>query len=514
MNVCKMSVKSLSKGALLGAFAAVTLSGAAFAQAGATLVLTHAKVVDVHDGSVLPDMDVVVQGARITAVTPSGRVGRSGQQVVDLHGAYVVPGFMDMHAHPLDSPDPVGSLQLMLAEGVTGVRQMSGSPELLQRRREGRLLSTPDAPAILALPGTILTRANASTAQAAVAEVDRQHAEGADFIKEIDLPPPVFFPVAAEAKRLGTTFAGHLSPAVDVRQASKAGMRSIEHLGPRDSVLLGCSREEAALRASLPAPSARPPVPPGPRPSPQEIEGLIRRALINPILATSAADFPRYERVLDTFDAAKCDELASEFKANGTWQAPTLIRLRTMEMADDPDYLAGPELIYAYPASRREWAASVEQFRRQITPEQRRALGRLFQAQLDLTRRFQKDGVPLLAGSDFGGGLEVAGFSLHREFDLLGQAGLTPLQVLQAATENGARFLNASDRLGSVEPGHDADLVVLLGDPTASVANLHRIDAVVRAGRYYDRSALDALLRGVRERYAAPPYRAPPATAG
>ena len=501
------------KGVLLSALAVFTASGAALAQTGESLVLAHANVVDVRDGSVHHNMDVVIKDDMITAVTPSKAVGRQGVRIIDLQGAYVTPGFMDMHAHPLDSPDPVGSLQLMLAEGITGVRQMSGSPELLRRRRDGRLLPTPDSPAILAMPGTILTRANASSPEGAVAEVDRQHGERADFVKEIDLPSPVFFPVAAETKRLGTTFAGHLSPAVDVRKASEAGMRSIEHLGPRDSILLGCSTEEAALRASLPPPSARPPVPPGPKPSPQQIEGIIRRALINPILATSSADFPRYERVLDTFSGPKCDELASEFKANGTWQVPTLIRLRTMEMADDPAYLNAPSLVYAYPMSRKEWASSVEQFKRQVTPEQRRSLDRLFQAQLDLVRRFQKDGVPLLTGSDFGGGLEVAGFSLHQEFDLLSQAGLTPLQVLQATTENGARFLNASDRLGHVEAGYAADLVLLAADPTASVANLHRIVAVVRGGRYYDRGALDNLLRGVRSRYAAPSPDAQPATA-
>ena len=81
---------------------------------------------------------------------------------------------------------------------------------------------------------------------------------------------------------------------------------------------------------------------------------------------------------------------------------------------------------------------------------------------------------------------------------------------------NGARVLNASDRPGRVAPGHEAELVVLASDPTLSVANLHKLVAVVRAGRYYSRADLDALLAHVRDRYGAQaaaltPARAPDA---
>ena len=465
-------------------------------------------------------MDLVIEGSRIAAVHPHLGASQVARRTEDLSGTYVVPGFMDMHAHPMDSADPEGSLELMLANGITGVRQMSGSPELLQRRREGRLVVIPDAPAILAMPGTILTRANAATPAQAVAEVDRQHQAGADFIKEVDVSRLVFLPVAAEAKRLQLPFAGHLSPTVDVREAARAGMHSIEHLGPRDSILLGCSVAEAALRPPAPPPSALPPAaaasPAAERVDapPQVVPPDVKSAFADPILATPPAELHRYDLVLGSFSGPKCDELASELRADQVWQVPTLIRLQTMELADDPAHLSGTDMIYAPPASRRLWMAAVAQYRRQITPDQHRTLERLFQAQLDLVKRFRDDGVPMLAGSDFGGGLEAAGFSLHEEFDLLVRAGLTPLQVLQATTVNAARFLQATDRLGAVGAGREADLVVLEGDPTQSAANLHRIRAVVRAGRYYSRRDLDGLLARVRERYgaarsasAAPPPR-------
>lgn len=108
----------------------------------------------------------------------------------------------------------------------------------------------------------------------------------------------------------------------------------------------------------------------------------------------------------------------------------------------------------------------------------------------------------MLAGSDNGGQWGVAGFSLHQEFDLLSEAGLPPLRVLQMTTLSAAQFLGREGTMGTVEAGRDANLVLLGGDPTIDVANLHRIRAVVRAGRFYTREDLDALQARVAGAYA------------
>ena len=99
----------------------------------------------------------------------------------------------------------------------------------------------------------------------------------------------------------------------------------------------------------------------------------------------------------------------------------------------------------------------------------------------------------LLAGTDVAAD-GMPGFSLHAEFDLLAQAGLTPLQVLQAATLNPARVMGRAADYGVVEPGKLADLVLIDGDPTRDTAALHRISAVILHGKLFDRPALDAQL--------------------
>ena len=129
-----------------------------------------------------------------------------------------------MHAHPLNGKTPdTRALALMLAHGVTGFRQMAGSPQLLQDRRNGSLALGRYAPELLALPGSLLTPLNAGTPAAAVAEVGRQAAAGADFVKAALITPDVYFPAQSEANRLGIPLLGHLPTGVDVRAASAAG---------------------------------------------------------------------------------------------------------------------------------------------------------------------------------------------------------------------------------------------------------------------------------------------------
>jgi imidazolonepropionase-like amidohydrolase len=89
----------------------------------------------------------------------------------------------------------------------------------------------------------------------------------------------------------------------------------------------------------------------------------------------------------------------------------------------------------------------------------------------------------------------------------LAAAGFSPLEILQATTLNGARFVGREATMGTVEQGKNADLVLLDANPTADVANLDKISAVVLKGKYYSRAALDRLLSDVAAAYAAAPLK-------
>ena len=89
-------------------------------------------------------MAIVIDGGKIVAIARAKTVTVAGSaRLVDAHGKYVVPGYLDMHVHALMSSDPKGGLTLMLANGITGFRQMSGTPELLAARKAGKVAIRP-----------------------------------------------------------------------------------------------------------------------------------------------------------------------------------------------------------------------------------------------------------------------------------------------------------------------------------------------------------------------------------
>jgi imidazolonepropionase-like amidohydrolase len=107
-------------------------------------------------------------------------------------------------------------------------------------------------------------------------------------------------------------------------------------------------------------------------------------------------------------------------------------------------------------------------------------------------------GVPFMAGTDTAPGVYIMpGFSLHDELANFVEAGFTPMEALQTATSNPAKFLEMENTLGSVEPGKIADLVLLSQSPLKDIRNTRTISMVVANGRIFDRAALDQILTTV-----------------
>jgi imidazolonepropionase-like amidohydrolase len=90
----------------------------------------------------------------------------------------------------------------------------------------------------------------------------------------------------------------------------------------------------------------------------------------------------------------------------------------------------------------------------------------------------------------------VAGFGSQREVELLVEAGFTPLEAIRIATSNGAQYLGASDRIGTIAAGLQADLIIIAGDPSTNINDIEKVELVFKDGIGYDPAKLIESVRG------------------
>jgi imidazolonepropionase-like amidohydrolase len=121
----------------------------------------------------------------------------------------------------------------------------------------------------------------------------------------------------------------------------------------------------------------------------------------------------------------------------------------------------------------------------------------LLRKEMDFEVAFVKAGGLLLAGPDpTGNGGVLPGFGDQREIELLVEAGFPPVEAIQIATENGALYLGQQDRIGTLAPGKQADLVLIKGDPSKHIDEIENVETVFKAGIGYDSKKLIDSVRG------------------
>jgi imidazolonepropionase-like amidohydrolase len=387
---------------------------------------------------------------------------------------YVIPGLWDMHTHAYfgwtrDFGDNY-VLPLFIANGITGIRDMGSDLDAVLRARSEVAAHRLVGPRMV-VSGPMLDGPHvAFTASMAIATptdgrkaVDMLKAKGVDFIKiQSGIPRDAYFAIAAEAKKLGIEFEGHVPDAIRASEAVAAGQRTFEHLiGIFEA---STPDEDAFLKRRYGA---------GKDPS------------ANKSLAT----------LLDRYDAARETSMVQLLAKNTVWQCPTLFWERGQWLVDVIDYNQDPDIAYTprtwidkkYPSTRK---AIVESMDTDSLSVRRRFVDH----ELDIVRTLHVAGVPFLAGTDTPAGVEVTpGISLHLELQRFVAAGFTPLEALQTATINPARFLGKLSDYGSVQPGRVADLVLLRANPLEDIANTRAIGGVVADGKYWSQAEIEAL---------------------
>jgi predicted amidohydrolase len=461
------------------------------------VVIQNASIVNTRDGSILFAKSIVLDGGKITKISASQANISGTATAVDGSGKFLVPGFNDMHTHAMAAVDQTPTYwPLLIANGITGIREMGGSAAVIQRARQLNADSAAhkvDAPEVLVIPSDIFA-GQSPTAAGAAAFVQAKKADGADFIKMTAGTRDAVLGLFQESKNQNLDAAGHLSPAVSALDSSNAGMRAIEHLGAGWGLILDCSTDQTNIRGTA-------------APLQATLQPLPADFVVNPRVYDGTLNAPFYQRILDTYSDATCQSLAQAFVKNGTWQPVTLIRLRTQDYGNDPVYTADPNLKYVDKTRLALWNQLAQKFSA-LPASAVTTLRAYYEQQKKVTKLMKQAGVGILAGSDLGGQWVIPGFGLHQEFKELAASGLSPLEILQATTLNGAQFLRRDATMGTVEEGKNADLVLLDANPVSDVANLDKVSAVFLKGKYFSKDALDKMKADVAAAYAALPLQA------
>jgi imidazolonepropionase-like amidohydrolase len=470
---------------------------------GRPIAVTHVTVIDMTGAAPKPNMTVVATDGRLTAVGPSGSVSPpSAATVVDGTGKYLIPGLWDMHMHSTgDRYERSIVLPLEIANGVVGVRDMAGdcfgkcadndsayNPEhfptidVIHTWQRDIAAGTQVGPRMVVgsdmldgphprWDGAIPIHDTAEARAAVRKEQDR----GAAFIKVYDgLTHEEYLAIADEAKRRGIPFAGHVPIAVSLADAADAGQLSMEHLIRMQEACSSRSAEAAALAVRMR--TYRPPTPAASR-----TEALQRQTLLN-----------------TSFSLEACAPLLQRFVRDHTWQVPTLTALRGTWYALDSAFTHDPRRAYMAAADTAWWQGLARRRAQVFRPGDLVLAKELFAHYEQIVGAMHRAGVGVLAGTDVSNPWLYWGFSLHDELANLVESGFTPMEALQAATIEPARFLGATDSLGTLERGKVADMVLLDADPLADIHNTQRISAVVVRGQLIDSAGRQRLLDGAR----------------
>lgn len=428
---------------------------------GGDVAFTHAALFDSENAVRRQNITVVVSGNRIRAVGRDGEIViPKGAERIDAGGRTLMPGLWDMHVH-LAASDGLQDI----ACGVTSVRDLGNdSDALLSLKKaydEGRAVGPRVVLAGLvdgSGPYSAPIKNKVDTQEQARAAVEDYARRGYVQIKIYSsIKPELVAVIAALAHARGMRVSGHVPAFMTAEQFVRDGADEIQHVNflflnflfddVKDTRTPARFSAVAEGAAAIDPASARV----------REFLRLLKEhhTVVDPTLNVFEDLFVARKGVVTPGDAAVADRM------------PPQVRRQ---------FLAG-----GLPVPEGKDQRYRDSFR----------------SMLRMVKALEDEGIPIVAGTD-----GMAGFTLARELELYGVAGIPAPRVLQIATLDGARVMNLDKDLGSVTPGKLADMILVDGDPTSDIGDLRRVAMVVKDGVIYDPAAIDREI-GVRPAFQA-----------
>ena len=427
--------------------------------AGTTLI-RNARVFDSEKATLGTASDVLIGDGKIVSISGAGSEKTKADNVIEAGGKILLPGLFDMHAHfgPWDGG-------LHLAAGVTTIRDMGNDnttlQQLMTQLSEGKLLGPSVVPAGFIEGESKMSARNGfviKNLDEAKKAVDWYADHGYPQVKIYNsFPKDILRDTAAYAHQRGLRVSGHIPAFMRAQDAVDQGYDEIQHINQlmlnffvtpeTDTRTLERFYLVAKKTAGLDFDS---------KPVQDFIALLVKKQIVvDPTLATFEFLHQR-QGELSPIVADVADHLPPDIQRSR--------RVGEMNIPDD-----ATAALY----------------------------NRSFDKLVEFVGLMYKAGVPIVAGTD-----EISGFTLQRELELYVKAGITPAQVLQIATWNGAKYTRTTEDRGSVTVGKRADLILVDGDPTVNIADIRKVALVIKQGKAYYPSEIDEAL-GIKP-FAAP----------
>jgi imidazolonepropionase-like amidohydrolase len=436
---------------------------------GSVVAFVHASVVPMDRERVLRDQTVVFDRGTIVAIGPASDVAiPRGAVRIDARGRYLIPALSDMHVHvegeswfALLTPEQKEASKDLpfedflfpyVANGVTTVQVMSGTPELLALRPRidrGEVIAPRmilarmiDAPGKAWPPPLSTWVASADEARAAVRSAK---SVGYDMMKVYSfITRDSYDAVMASAKDLDMDVVGHIPNALSVEYVVDAGQKLIAH------------SEEVAKHAH------------------------------------------------GDYSAERIDYFARRIADGKVWMTPTLITTRgILEVLHDPDshsHATGSEYV-GHPMQVGIRTFITDRLYRPTPPEARKRIHEDFEKfQKPLTKVFHERGGQLMTGTDSLFPRLVGGFAVHGELRELVAVGLSPYEALRASTTIPYEFLGESSTGGTIELGKRPDVVMVDGNPLEDINAASKISGVMMRGRWLSKEEIAKKMSAIAAR--------------
>lgn len=423
-----------------------------------TTVLKGATVIDGTGSGPVFGATIAIAGNQIVYVGDSVNAPVSPlAKVVNLTGRWVVPGFVDMHAHLPRKKTIESYLSKLIAFGTTTLRAPSNPQvDLRDSIAMGYLVGPQIFLACQLINGKEAPFGQRADTEMEIRELVRAETKrGVDFIKlYVGVTPDLAAAAIDEAHQHGLGVIGHLGKTTWT-EAAELGIDALTH-----SWYAGLAHSVV------------------PEQYKEEFQGFYIPGPFDPQL------FKKWRQIVDP-NGPEVAYLASLLKEKGIVVDPNLVHGEAVSWGDDQRVLERLEPDFAGFQTATKWRGNRHPYSSGWSEEGLAEAKLAFPIMVDIIRVFHERGVLLTIGTDYLNPWMTPGVAFHRELEILVSAGIPALDVLQMATKNGAEALGILEETGTIEVGKRADLVVLTADPLAAIANTRKIERVFLRGKSY-----------------------------